>query len=465
MAPSQEQPAGQRQRVLICGLCPLPFENTSQNYGPGIRTWQLVRAAASEGHAVRVLAMVIPGVYEEAELIAREEVDGIAIQRLDGEAFMDPQALRAEIDRWRPTALVGATIYGSLAIAQAEPQVPFWADQFGHVMAEAQAKAALEGENWPIPRWWRMVHPVLSRADKISAVSTPQRYATIGELGAVGRLTAETCGYDFTAVIPCGLDGVEPPTTEVSGAAIRGSTVPRDAFVVLWSGGYNVWSDIDTLFAALEEAMAQEPSIHFVSTGGAISGHDDSTYARFESLVAASHHRSRFHLAGWLKREQVPGYVAEADLGVLADRPMYEGMLGSKNRIVQWMAAGLPAAYNRVGEIGDYLASEELGLTFAVGDSTALARHLVWAARHRDEVRAMADRARAACLRDFSLEAATVEFRHWLEAPRHAPDYQRGAVRSPFDFDESPVPPLPPDPLPKASGLRRRMRALLKRLT
>jgi len=454
----------QKQRILVCGLCPLPFENTSQNYGPGIRTWQLAKGMALDGHDIRVVAMVIPGVYEAGELVVESEVDGISIRRIDGEAFLDPAVIRHEIETWRPTAAVGATVYGSLAIAQSETEVPFWADQFGHVMAEAQAKAALEKENWPIPRWWRMVLPVLSRADRISAVSGPQRYAAIGELGAIGRLTAETCGYEFTAVIPCGLDddaGSRPQPTE---GTVRGKIVPDDAFVVLWSGGYNVWSDIDTLFVGLEKAMAEEPAIHFLSTGGAISGHDESTYDKFQEFIAASPNEERYHLAGWLKSEEVPTYVAAADLGVLADRPMYEGMLGSKNRIVQWMADGLPAVYNRVGEIGDYLASGDLGLTFAVGDSNALAERLVWAARHRTEIERMAQRARSACLRDFSLAAATQELRVWAAAPSHAPDYRDGLARSPFDFEEVAAVPIPVDPLPKPRGIKRRLRALLKHL-
>ena len=191
------------QRILVCGLCPLPFENTSQNYGPGIRTWQLAQGVAAGGHAVRVVAMVIPGVYEKGELRETETVEGhpdpTARRRGVPRPRSDPQG---EIEQWRPTALVGATIYGSLAIAQCGSELPFWADQFGHVMAEAQAKAALEGENWPIARWWRMVLPVASRADRISVVSERQRYAAIGELGAIGRLTGETCGYEFTNCDP-----------------------------------------------------------------------------------------------------------------------------------------------------------------------------------------------------------------------------------------------------------------------
>lgn len=448
----------EKQRILVCGLCPLPFENTSQNYGPGIRTWQLTSGLAADGHALRVLAMIIPGVYEDGELVDGETVEGIPVRRLDGSAFLDPEVIRREIQGWRPTALVGATVYGALALAQTEPELPFWADQFGHVMAEAQAKAALERENWPVPRWWRMVHPVISRADRISVVSERQRYAAIGELGAIGRLTGETCGYEFTSVIPCGL--VEEPFVAPSkDALVRGREAPEDAFIVLWSGGYNVWSDVETLHAGLEAAMDEEESLHFVSTGGAIEGHDDSTYARFRELISGSRHQARYHLAGWVKRELVPHYVAESDLGVLTDRPIYEGTLGSKNRVVQWMATGLPSAYNRVGDIGDYLAEGRLGLTFPVGDSRALAEQLLWAARNRHALADMADRAQRACVRDFSFVATTEGLREWAAAPSHAPDHRPAATRSPFDFEEIPPESPPPDPVSKRRGWRRRLRA------
>ncbi|MCZ6727831.1 MAG: glycosyltransferase family 4 protein [Acidobacteria bacterium] len=452
------------QRILVCGLCPLPFENTSQNYGPGIRTWQLAKGLAGDGHAVRVIAMVIPGVYESGELVEDERVEGIPIRRLDGAAFFDPPVIDREIESWRPTALVGATIYGSLALAQSSSELPFWADQFGHTMAEAQAKAASENENWPIPRWWRMVLPVMSRADRISVVSRWQRFAAIGELGAIGRLSGETCGYEFTAVIPCGAVGEPEVGDEDASPVVRGPHVPADAFIVLWSGGYNVWSDVDTLFQGLEQAMDEETSLHFVSTGGAIEGHDDTTYARFRRLVSDSSHRSRFHLAGWVKRRLVPRYVAEADLGVLTDRPMYEGILGSKNRVVQWMAAGLPVAYNEVGDIGEYLAEGDLGLTFPVGDAPALAGRLVWAARHPEELAAMADRAAMACRRDFALAATTAELREWAAEPSHAPDFKPGVARSPFDFEEVPPPVVPPDPIRRSRGLRRRFAAAVRAL-
>lgn len=419
-------------RILVAGLCPLPFENTSRNYGPGIRTWQLASGLRAAGHPVRVLAMVIPGVYEAGELRAEEVRHGIEVRRVDGERFFDGATVPVEIERFAPQALVGATIYGSLALAQSGSQLPLWADQFGHVMAEAQAKAALEGSNWPLPRWWRMVRPVMSRADKVSVVSERQRYAAIGELGALGRLNAETCGYDLTAVIPCGIEPREEPVRPL----LRGDRVPADAFIVLWSGGFNVWSDVDTLFAGVTAAMARDARIHFVSTGGAIDGHDAETYARFRRLVEASELAERFHLEGWVRRDLVASYLAEADLGVLTDLPIYEGLLGSKNRVVEWMAVGLPALYNRQGDLGELLEREGLGLVFTMGDGGELAERILWATEHPRELAAMAERARRTSRRAFSAEATTRELVEWAAAPLRAPDAAlHRPLASPLDFE------------------------------
>ena len=42
-------------KVLVCGMCPLPWENTEKNYGPGIRTWQFAWSLANAGHVPAVL--------------------------------------------------------------------------------------------------------------------------------------------------------------------------------------------------------------------------------------------------------------------------------------------------------------------------------------------------------------------------------------------------------------------------
>jgi glycosyltransferase involved in cell wall biosynthesis len=426
-------------RLLLAGLSPLPFENARMSYGPGIRTWQLAWSLARAGHDVRLLAMRAPG-YDHAAAPDREERSGVRIERVSDVAFLDPSRVRRGARDVRPDALVGASLYGSAALVPAADVLPFWADQFGHAMAEAQAKASIEGRNWPVAHTWRLLAPVLRAADRVSVVSERQRYAAIGELGAAGRLTAETCGYEFTAVIPCALVPAAEMPPRPPGRrerTVRGRLVPEDAFVVLWSGGFNVWSDVETLARGLEAAMGREPRLHFVATGGAIPGLDSSTWERFQDRVARSPHRARFHLEGWVPGDRVAGYVEEADLAVLADRPVYEGLLGSKNRVLQWMGAGLPVVYNRLGDLGDLLADRELGLTFAPGDAAGLADRLAWAAAHGEELRRMAERAREVAQRELTFEATTRPLVEWAADPRRAPDAAvRRRIRGPADHAE-----------------------------
>ncbi len=449
-------------KVLVCGLCPLPFENTLRNFGPGIRSWQFAHSLAAAGHQVTLVAMKIPGTYEDSEAVATQSCEGVRIERLDHWVYHQPEEIEARIAEFQPDAVVGATIYGSWVLAQTRPRVPFWADQFGHVMAEAQAKAHLERENGPLAYFWNMLGPVLRTADRFSTVSHRQRYALIGELGVVGRLTYETCGYEFTSVIPCAL--VPRPATSIR-PVLRGNAIPDDAFVVLWSGGYNVWSDVETLRQALERAMEEDARIRFVSTGGEIGGHDEATYRDFEAGIAESRLGRRFHLQGWVRAELIPSYEAEADLGVLTERPIYEGLLGSKNRIVQWMGAGLPVAYNTWGDIGELLDDHQLGLTFEPGDSEALARQIVWASAHRDELARIAERARQYARDELSFAATTRELVAWAADPVPAPDAElRRTIAGPADFAPQPEAAPPSEPVSFRTRLREALPSWLVRI-
>lgn len=391
----------------------------------------MASALSRAGHNVHLLTMQLTNAYNGVEPKREEIRENIAITRLDVEEFFNPNVISNSIERYAPDALVGATVYGSCTLAATNPKLPFWADQFGHFMAEAQALAHHQQNNWPLAHFWRHLEPVLHTADKISTVSRRQRYATIGELGTVGRLNAETAQYEFTAVIPC----ATMPVSAETKPTLRPNTVPEDAFVVFWSGSYNVWSDVDTLFDGLQVAMESNPRIHFVSTGGGISGHDIRTYAHFKERIASSPFHARFHLQGWVDTPLVASFQAEADLGVLTEHVMYEGRLGHKNRVVQWMANGLPVAYNAIGDLGEELRQHETGLVFEVNDGPGLAQQILWAADHPEDLDRLAQRAQAYAQKHHSIDATTSDLVAWANAPQKAPDAElKRAIRSPADF-------------------------------
>ena len=99
-------------RILICGVAPLPFENTRKNYGPGIRTWQFARSLAEEGHDVRLLAVTLEDAYA-APPVEIETVDRVRIERLAPGLFVNHERIRSQIAEFAPHCVIGATIYGS----------------------------------------------------------------------------------------------------------------------------------------------------------------------------------------------------------------------------------------------------------------------------------------------------------------------------------------------------------------
>jgi hypothetical protein len=85
--------------------------------------------------------------------------------------------------------------------------------------------------------------------------------------------------------------------------------------------------------------MAQHPKIVFVSTGGAIPGHDEKTFARFSQAVENSPHRNRYVLHGWVPTEDVPNYYLEANVALNIDRWSIEGEVGYRTRTLDWIMA------------------------------------------------------------------------------------------------------------------------------
>jgi glycosyltransferase involved in cell wall biosynthesis len=299
-------------------------------------------------------------------------------------------------------------------------RVPFWADLFGHVMAEAQARAFIDQDDGALFHYWNGEYAILSEGDSFSCVSGRQSDALIGELGAAGRLNRSSSGYEFTHVIPCGM-----PQEDFSHdkTVLRGmGRVSDKDFVVLWTGGYNTWTDIDTLFEALETAFSRDSSIFFVSTGGEIPEQDVVTYPRFLSLIEGSPFKDRFIMNGWIDGRDVKNYYFEADIGINIDRDIYEVRLGSKNRILDWMRAGLPTLSSNVCELTEIIAREGLGYTYRPHDPQDLASKILYVSKNRKGLAAIAKKAREYGKENFTFKKTAESLCEWARQPARSPD-------------------------------------------
>jgi glycosyltransferase involved in cell wall biosynthesis len=409
-------------KVLVLGVAPLPIENQKKNYALNNRTWLMSKALRGEGHEVRILASRVKGAYSpdasRPGVLYQEIEPGLGYYSVERQV-MNRKFMHLHVREFDPDCIVGVGTVPSVSAVRIGSDKPVWADLFGSLLAEAQVKASVYGDDFYPLYWRRFEESVLRKADVFSAVSTPQKFAVIGELGLVGRLNSRTSDYRFVHVIPIVVD--DTPFNH-SKNVLRGKLVQKDDFVILWSGGYNTWTDVDTLFSGLIKAMRKNSRIKFVSTGGAIDSHDEISFTRFRDNIRRSEFASNFIFLGWIPTEDVANYYFESDVGINIDRFSCEAMLGARNRITEMWKAGLPILTTEISEISRRVGEREVGLTFPIGDPDALAAAMCTLAENPSLLKQFRDNLKATYSEEFSLRKTMRPITEWAADPKPAPD-------------------------------------------
>ncbi|MFA5925330.1 MAG: glycosyltransferase [Parcubacteria group bacterium] len=412
-------PSHANKKILIVGNAPLPFENTSKNFAAGTRTWQFAEPLTKQSDfKVDVYLMMLPNVYEKKPAnFSRGNVNFFYYTEKE---IISNKVLQKKRLGEEYSAIAGINTFPAYAAALAKPKIPFWADLNGYIMAEAQSRAAIEKSDQIIRMSWRHESEIVMQADKISAISLPQKYAVIGELAVTGRLNRLTNGYDFVEYIP------NPVFREDRNAERKGSSpkfpIDKEKFNIFWSSGYNTWADVDILFQGLEEAMEIYPDIRYISTGGIIKGHDDQTFLRFKKMADQSKFKDNFIFLGWLPSHDVPYYYQNCDLGIVCDKNNYETLIGGRNRINDMMHFNMPILTSRLSEISEIVAKNGLGLSYEVSNAEDLVKKIIFAYENREAIREMAEKSHDYAMENFTPEVTTKIFREWLKNPKKSPD-------------------------------------------
>jgi glycosyltransferase involved in cell wall biosynthesis len=423
-------------RVLLIGTGPLPEDGPRELGFPQLRARQFLLPLLEAGHDVMLVTftrrdLVTP--QDEAAVHApvpraltvggRSADLSYAVVRPDEPGrFLRVRDLR---HAFAPDVIVTAGPFLPLAAgARAAGDEPLWIDVPGDPMCEAQAKALRSGSTDPIHRYRQMLGQALARGDRFSVISRTQRGSLIGALGLAGRLTAAAVGHELVHVVPGSVEGLP----SAGDAPLPGAypDLPPGALPALFCGGYNNWLDGETLLAGLLSAMDGDPRIHFVSTGGALPGHDESTYHRFRAGAAASVHAARFHFLGWIPLQCLPAVFSRAWLSLSVDRPCYEAEFGARTRILESLERGVPVVSTDLCDLTHELTADGLVHATPVGDAAALGSLLLDLARGEVDL-GPGDRWERLRGR-YGLAETTAALLDWVDAPSRA----EGGV--PVDF-------------------------------
>jgi len=396
-------------RVLLVGVHPLPADEQAVGLGfPGHRTAQFRDALRESGCVVETVLL------DEEGAAAAAPPEGVRVLRPD--EFRSGQALQGVHDSFGPDAVVAAGGYHAARVVSGlSSSAALWIDLPGDLAAEGQLRAASAGDG-VLADYLAVLDRALAVGDRFSVVGPSQRLALLGQLGARGRLTADTAGRDPVAVVPVASEGPAAPPA-----------LPAGALRVVSSGGYNTWLDPETMFDGLEQAMARCEGIVFVSTGGPVFDGDASTHLAFWARARASRFAARFDDRGRVTRAEARAVLAAGHVALAIARPSLEAELGSRQRAVEALAHGRPVILTALGDLARAIGEAGAGATVGPGDAAGLAAALLRLAGDRPALAAQAKSARALWEATATPRATTAPLREWAARPTRWPA-ARGAV-------------------------------------
>ena len=400
------------RRVLLVGVHPLPADEQAFGLGfPGHRTAQFRDALRESGCVVETVLL------DEEGAAAAAPTDGMRILR-PGD-FRSGQALQRLHDSFGPDAVVAAGGYHAARVVSGlSSGAALWIDLPGDLAAEGQLRAAASGDDGMLADYLAVLDRALAVGDRFSVVGPSQRLALLGQLGARGRLTAETAGRDPVAVVPVASDGPAAPPA-----------LPAGPLRVVSSGGYNTWLDPDTMFDGLEQAMARCEGILFVSTGGPVFDGETSTHRAFWARARASRFAARFEDRGRVMRAEARAVLAAGHVALAIARPSLEAELGSRQRAVEALAYGRPVLLTGLGDLAASIEEAEAGVAVRPGDAAGLAEALLRLAADRTVLAAQARSARALWEANATPRATTAALREWAARPTRWPAARGAAAR------------------------------------
>ena len=400
-------------KVLLFSPIPV-FTPTGMASGLGLRVWGLARALSARGHRVRIAAPGLTpgpspaaappdiervgwGKDTRASRAMIEEADVVVVQPTLAQwpHFLRSRPRCLVVDLYNPTLLDCLTYLG--------PQKQHLHDYSNTVACHLF---------------------FLRRGDVFLCAGQRQRRFYLGALSAAGRLNPLTDLERLLQVVPMGTES-EPPVPPPQ-RLFRGRWVAEDAELLLWPGGIYPWFDALTVVRALACLRPDHSRATLLFVGaenpqaGGLSAPGAAEAARETRRLGLPDEAVRF--APWLPHDQRAAIYFEADLAVLAHKPLLEAEFSWRTRTLDCLWGGLPMVLTAGDELGECAALAGAAVCVPPGDDRAMAAAIVALLETPERRAAMRGAARGLANDVLSWDRAVEPLHALCRDPRPAPD-------------------------------------------
>ena len=172
---------------------------------------------------------------------------------------------------------------------------------------------------------------------------------------------------------------------------IRGMNLRNGRARVVFTGSLGKQFDFETVFEAADRV--RDLPIDFVIAG---SGESESALRQRAATL------SNVQMTGWLSRGELEALLNHAVLGLAPYRSTWDFEASIPNKVIEYLASGLPVISSLRGEVAAMLSSEDCGVTYAVDNAGSLASALRNILLDRTRLDTMTQNARDLFKRRFS---------------------------------------------------------------
>ena len=370
------------------------YLNTSGHPGP-TRTWTLARALARDGFRVTVIAGNRNYMDDTRPLVAREDVEGVAIRRVTSRVAFR-RSLRARLANYVGYALL-ATVAGlrlrraDVVIGSIQPMPAGFAAWL--VSRFHGAPLVLEVRDaWPESA---VAFGILRNRIGIVALRAAAgllyhraRHIVVISPGLADIVASYGVAPSRMTVLPNGFDSeLFPADASRARATERERRGWADDFIVTYAGAHVRIAHLETLIEAAALLKVRQPRARFVLVG-------DGDLKQGLLRAAADKGLDNVEFVPAVPNDRLPALLAASDAGVMLLPAGRHWGIFLENKLFDYLGSGLPVIGAVQGTQAEILTTSDAGLVIEPSNPEALAEAVMWLEAHRAEARAMGVRGR-----------------------------------------------------------------------